>query len=140
MYIVSVAVMFVRLMADLTALLPPALTALLSSSSLPCGFAVGPSRLCAGRLGLWWVGCSIGAGSLLGSEGDTDWPWKYPVNTQTENGNSNLAVSSYFTYKYTDSTWTENIRQQKQTNKIQQCCATVISFVCLSCRLRWRQR
>lgn len=116
MYIFPVAVMFVRLMADLTPLLPPAPTTLLSPS-LPCGFAVGPSQLCAGRLGLWWVGRSLEAGSLLGSEGDTEWPWKCPVNTQTENGNSNLAVSPYFGDKHTDSTWIEKIRQQKQTKK-----------------------
>lgn len=101
MYVFPVAVTFVRLMADLTPLLPPPPTTLLPSS-LPCGFAVGPSRLCAGRLGLWWVGRSLGAGSLLGSEGDTEWPWRSPANAQAENVNSNLAVSSYFRDKHTE--------------------------------------
>ncbi|XP_060924487.1 zinc finger protein 408-like, partial [Limanda limanda] len=53
---------------------PPTLSSLLSSL-LPCGVAVGPSRLCEGRLGLWWVGRCLGAGALLGRGGD--WTWKH---------------------------------------------------------------
>ncbi|KAF6733522.1 Zinc finger protein 408 [Oryzias melastigma] len=49
----------------------PEITALLSSL-LPCGFAVGPSQHCGGRLGLWWVGRPLKAGSLLGRNGDSD--------------------------------------------------------------------
>lgn len=59
-----------RLMATLTPPLPSALTSILSTL-LPCGFAVGPSRFCEGRLGLWWVGCLLKPGSLLGRDGDT---------------------------------------------------------------------
>lgn len=59
-------------MADLVPPLPSALASFLSTL-LPHGFAVGPSRLCEGRLGLWWVGRSLEAGYLLGSEGDTEW-------------------------------------------------------------------
>ncbi|XP_028258034.1 zinc finger protein 408 [Parambassis ranga] len=57
---------------------PRATSALASllSSLLPRGFAVGPSQLCEGRLGLWWVGRSLEAGSLLGREGDTEWTSK----------------------------------------------------------------
>uniref|UniRef100_A0A3P8RLW1 C2H2-type domain-containing protein n=1 Tax=Amphiprion percula TaxID=161767 RepID=A0A3P8RLW1_AMPPE len=60
-------------------LVPPAPSALASflSSLLPRGFAVGPSRLCEGRLGLWWVGGSLEAGALLGRGGETDWISKY---------------------------------------------------------------
>lgn len=58
-----------RLMASLTPPLPSALTSILSTL-LPCGFAVGPSRFCEGRLGLWWVGCMLKPGSLLGRDGD----------------------------------------------------------------------
>lgn len=58
-----------RLMASLTPPLPSALTSILSTL-LPCGFAVGPSRFCEGRLGLWWVGCMLKPGSLLGRDGN----------------------------------------------------------------------
>lgn len=43
------------------------------SSLLPRGFAVGPSQLSEGRLGLWWVGRPLEAGSLLGKKGDAVW-------------------------------------------------------------------
>lgn len=118
MYVFPVAVMFARLMADLTTLVLPALNKFLSAS-LPCGFAVGPSQICEGRLGLWWVGHSLETGSLLGNEGDTEWPWKCPVSTRTENGHSNLAVSSYFREKHKVNTLAEKIRLQKE-KKIEQ--------------------
>ncbi|KAM4593473.1 zinc finger protein 408 [Odontesthes bonariensis] len=56
-------------------LLPPVPSDLTSflTASLPRGFAVGPSQLCQGRLGLWWVGRPLQAGSLLGREGDAEW-------------------------------------------------------------------
>lgn len=63
-------------MADPAPPLPSALASVLSTL-LPCGFAVGPSRLCEGRLGLWWVGRSLPAGSLLGRVGDTEWASDY---------------------------------------------------------------
>ncbi|XP_070410784.1 zinc finger protein 408 isoform X2 [Nothobranchius furzeri] len=50
------------------------------SSVLPRGFALGPSLLCEGSVGLWWVGHPLEAGTLLGKEGDTDWISKsYPT-------------------------------------------------------------
>ncbi|XP_047435775.1 zinc finger protein 408 [Mugil cephalus] len=55
-------------MSRLVAPAPSALASLLSSL-LPRGFAVGPSGLREGRPGLWWVGPSLEAGSLLGREG-----------------------------------------------------------------------
>lgn len=58
-----------RLMASLTPPLSSALSSILSTL-LPCGFAVGPSRFCEGRLGLWWVGCLLKPGSLLGRDVD----------------------------------------------------------------------
>ena len=57
-----------------TALGSSPLMALLSSI-LPKGFAVGPSRVSEGRLGLWWVGRCLDAGTMLGREGDTEWSW-----------------------------------------------------------------
>lgn len=63
-------------MASLAPPVPPALASFLSTL-LPCGFAVGPSQLCGGRMGLWWVGRSLEAGSLLGRDGDTEWASKY---------------------------------------------------------------
>lgn len=56
-----------RLMATLTPPLSSALTSILSAL-LPRGFAVGPSGFCEGRLGLWWVGCLLKPGSLLGRD------------------------------------------------------------------------
>lgn len=79
-----------RLMASLASPVPSALASFLSSW-LPCGFAVGPSRLCEGRLGLWWVGHSLEAGALLGSEGDAEWAWK---DLTTQSQESELAVNS----------------------------------------------
>lgn len=64
------SVFLFRVMATLTNPLPSALTSLLSTL-LPCGFAVGPSKFCEGRLGLWWVGCLQKPGSLLERDGDT---------------------------------------------------------------------
>ncbi|XP_035485002.2 zinc finger protein 408-like isoform X1 [Scophthalmus maximus] len=64
------------LMADPAPPVPSALVSFLSTL-LPRGFAVGPSRLCEGALGLWWVGRSLGAGSLLGGDGDTEWTWRH---------------------------------------------------------------
>lgn len=58
----------------------------LLSPLLPRGFAVGPSQLCEGRLGLWWVGRSLGAGSLLGREGDAEWTSKYHADPITHKG------------------------------------------------------
>ncbi len=73
---------------QVSGLLPrPVMSALASflSSLLPCGFAVGPSGLCEGRLGLWWVGRSLEVGSLLGREGDTEWASKYHTVPTTRN-------------------------------------------------------
>ncbi|XP_062237187.1 zinc finger protein 408-like isoform X2 [Platichthys flesus] len=70
---------------------PSTLTSWLSSF-LPCGVAVGPSRLCEGRLGLWWVGRCLGAGALLGRGGDTDWTWKHHSGPEED-----LALNSHST-------------------------------------------
>lgn len=72
---------------------PSTLTSFLSTW-LPCGFAVGPSRLGGGRLGLWWVGRSLQAGALLGKAGDTEWTSQrelgpnveLPMNSVSETG------------------------------------------------------
>ncbi|XP_068596862.1 zinc finger protein 408 [Brachionichthys hirsutus] len=58
---------------------PSALASVLCTL-LPRGFAVGPSRACEGRLGLWWVGRSMEAGSLLGRDGDPGWAAKNPTD------------------------------------------------------------
>lgn len=59
----------------MAALAPPIPSPLASflCALLPRGFALGPSRLCGGRVGLWWVGRPLEAGSLLGRDGDTEW-------------------------------------------------------------------
>ncbi|XP_060899646.1 zinc finger protein 408-like isoform X5 [Labrus mixtus] len=73
---------------------PPPLPSLASllSSVLPQGFAVGPSGLCEGRLGLWWVGRSLQAGSLLGREGDTEWATRYHSEGLTDSEDSERTV------------------------------------------------
>uniref|UniRef100_A0A3B4V9H1 Zinc finger protein 408-like n=2 Tax=Seriola dumerili TaxID=41447 RepID=A0A3B4V9H1_SERDU len=75
---------------------PPVPSALASflSSLLPRGFAVGPSHLCEGRLGLWWVGRSLEAGSLLGREGDTEWTWSYHTDLMTHSREGELTIES----------------------------------------------
>nr|XP_046252285.1 zinc finger protein 408-like [Scatophagus argus] len=80
-------------MASLAPPVPPALTSFLSTL-LPCGFAVGPSRLCEGRLGLWWVGRSLEAGSLLGREGDTEWAWRFHTDLMTRSPDGELTMNS----------------------------------------------
>lgn len=82
-----------RLMAGLHPSLPDALASLLCSL-LPCGFAVGPSRLCEGRLGLWWVGRSLEAGSLLGGEGNTEWASKHHADPMTHSPDDELTTNS----------------------------------------------
>lgn len=80
----------------MASLAPPAPLALASvlSSLLPRGFAVGPSQLCEGRLGLWWVGRSLEAGSLLGRKGDTKWTWKYHTDLMTQSRENELLKNS----------------------------------------------
>ena len=67
---------FIFLCRSMACLLPPVPSDLTSflTASLPRGFAVGPSQLCQGRLGLWWVGRPLQAGSLLGR--DAEWASK----------------------------------------------------------------
>ncbi|XP_035010956.2 zinc finger protein 408 isoform X2 [Hippoglossus stenolepis] len=83
-------------MAGLAPPVPSTLTSFLSTL-LPCGVAVGPSRLCEGRLGLWWVGRSLGAGSLLGREGDADWTWKHHTDLRTHGQEGDRTLNSHST-------------------------------------------
>ncbi|XP_026149861.1 zinc finger protein 408 [Mastacembelus armatus] len=80
-------------MATLASSVPTALASFLSML-LPCGFAVGPSRLCEGKLGLWWVGRSLEAGSLLNREGDTEWAWKFHTDLMTLSQEGELSMYS----------------------------------------------
>lgn len=85
------------LMASLAPPVPSAVASFLSTL-LPCGFAVGPSRLCGGRMGLWWVGRSLEAGALLGRDGDTEWTaeWtaEYHTDPTTHSPDGQLTVST----------------------------------------------
>ncbi|XP_069384188.1 zinc finger protein 408 isoform X2 [Paralichthys olivaceus] len=96
-------------MAGLAPPVPSSLTSFLSTL-LPCGVAVGPSRLCEGRLGLWWVGRSLGAGSLLGRQGDTEWTWKHHTDLMTLGQEGEVTLSSH-------STEAEKALRQKAVNK-----------------------
>ncbi|KAF1393234.1 hypothetical protein PFLUV_G00036420 [Perca fluviatilis] len=80
----------------MASLAPPVPSALASSLStlLPCGFAVGPSRLCGGRMGLWWVGRSLQAGSLLGRDGDTEWTSRYHSDPMAQSRDGELTMNS----------------------------------------------
>lgn len=80
-------------MARLVPPVPSSLTLFLSSL-LPCGFAVGPSQLYEGRLGLWWVGHSMEAGAFLGTDGDAQWAWKFHNGLMTQGQESEFAVNS----------------------------------------------
>lgn len=108
----SVAVGFVRLMADQNSPLPSALDSFLSSL-LPRGFAVGPSRHCQDRLGLWWVGRTQGAGSLLGREGDTEGAWNYNIEPKTQSDGSDLMMRSGSRTDLNNSAEAEKVKEKK---------------------------
>lgn len=97
-----------RLMADLVRPLPSALTAFLSTL-LPHGFAVGPSRLCEGRLGLWWVGRSLESGHLLGNEGDTEWASDYHIEPMIRSRDSELTMNFESSTGQTNNTEAEKV-------------------------------
>ncbi|KAK2919837.1 zinc finger protein 408 [Channa argus] len=115
-------------MANLAPPVPSALASFLSTL-IPCGFAVGPSRLYEDRLGLWWVGRSLEAGALLGSEGDTEWSWKYDSDSTAHSRESELTVKCRA--GQTNSTEAEEAPEDKAANKkalLQK--AVWVSFAC----------
>ncbi|XP_008404279.1 zinc finger protein 408 [Poecilia reticulata] len=76
-----------RLLPDLASFL---------SSVLPRGFALGPSLLREGSVGLWWVGGPLEAGAPLGTEGDAQRAPRTrsdPLSSSSENGQSGAACS-----------------------------------------------
>ncbi|XP_068177819.1 zinc finger protein 408-like [Antennarius striatus] len=81
---------------------PPSALASALCSLLPRGFAVGPSRVCEGRPGLWWVGRSLEAGSLLGRDGDTGWASKNPTDLLTRSPEDELTVKSATCWSHTE--------------------------------------
>ncbi|XP_018548199.1 zinc finger protein 408 [Lates calcarifer] len=103
-------------MASLAPPVPSALASFLSML-LPRGFAVGPSRLCEGRLGLWWVGRSLEAGSLLGREGDTEWTWTYHTDLMTHSRESELMMNSESRTGQSNSTEAEKALIEIAANK-----------------------
>uniref|UniRef100_UPI0037E76D8F zinc finger protein 408 n=1 Tax=Semicossyphus pulcher TaxID=241346 RepID=UPI0037E76D8F len=118
------------LMASLPLPVPSALSSLLTSV-LPCGFAVGPSGVCEGRLGLWWVGRSLEAGSLLGREGDTEWTSRYRTDLSTKGREGELSMNSETNTVQSNSTEAEKALMEMSADKeafIQS--AVWISFAC----------
>ncbi|XP_044061313.1 zinc finger protein 408 isoform X2 [Siniperca chuatsi] len=103
----------------MASLAPPVPSALVSflSTVLPRGFAVGPSRLCEGRLGLWWVGRSLEAGSLLGREGDTEWASKYHTDLMTHSRDGEFTMNSESKTGQTNSTEAEKVLLEIAANK-----------------------
>ncbi|XP_078029389.1 zinc finger protein 408 isoform X2 [Epinephelus lanceolatus] len=95
---------------------PSALASCLSML-LPCGFAVGPSRLCGGRMGLWWVGRSLEAGSLLGKEGDTEWASKYHTDPIAHGRDGELSMNSEPRAGQTNSSQAEEVLMEIAANK-----------------------
>ncbi|KAK5874411.1 hypothetical protein PBY51_019355 [Eleginops maclovinus] len=93
---------------------PSALASLLSTL-LPCGFAVGPSRLCGGKMGLWWVGRSLEAGSLLGREGETEWASSYHTDPMTHRQQAELTMNSKTCQ--TINTEADKVLMEKAANK-----------------------
>lgn len=76
-----------RLLPDLASFL---------SSVLPRGFALGPSLLREGSVGLWWVGRPLEAGAPLGTEGDAQRVARTgsdPLSNSSENDQSGAACS-----------------------------------------------
>ncbi|XP_008290315.1 zinc finger protein 408 [Stegastes partitus] len=95
-----------------TCLVPPVPSALVSflSSLLPRGFAIGPSHLREGRLGLWWVGRSLEAGALLGGDGDTEWASQYHADPMIHRQDDELTATSEFETGQTSSTEEEKVK------------------------------
>ncbi|XP_035507574.1 zinc finger protein 408 [Morone saxatilis] len=147
-------------MACLASPVGSALTSFLSTL-LPRGFAVGPSHLCEGRLGLWWVGRSLEAGSLLGREGDTEWASKYPTDPMTHSPDDELTENDESRTGQTTRTEAEKalmeiaankeallqsavwikfacqVRRRSQRNVAAQCaCGEVCVGACVDVRLR----
>ncbi|XP_040893077.1 zinc finger protein 408 [Toxotes jaculatrix] len=117
-------------MACLASPVPSALASFLSTL-LPRGFAVGPSQLCESRLGLWWVGHSLEAGSLLGREGDAKWTWKCHTDLRTQCREGELAVNSESKTGHSNSTEAEKVLIEIAANKealVQK--AAWINFAC----------
>lgn len=117
-------------MASLASPAPSALASFLSSW-LPCGFAVGPSRLCEGRLGLWWVGHSLEAGALLGSEGDAEWAWN---DLTTHSQESELPVDSRAVQNNSTEAekvdWMQNVTCTVQLNCKHDSCLAIVIIMC----------
>ncbi|XP_036952210.1 zinc finger protein 408-like isoform X2 [Acanthopagrus latus] len=117
-------------MAGLHPSLPDALASLLCSL-LPCGFAVGPSRLCEGRLGLWWVGRSLEAGSLLGGEGNTEWASKHHADPMTHSPDDELTTNSESKTGRTSSAEAQKLLMEIAANEDASLQSTVwIKFAC----------
>ncbi|KAE8277511.1 hypothetical protein D5F01_LYC24537 [Larimichthys crocea] len=117
-------------MACLAPPIPSALASFLSTL-LPCGFAVGPSRFCGGRPGLWWVGRSLEAGSLLGRDGDTEWASKHHNDPMTHSGEGELEMNSESQKGETNSTEVEKVLMEIAANKEALLQSTVwIKFAC----------
>ncbi|KAM7424674.1 hypothetical protein PAMA_000838 [Pampus argenteus] len=114
-------------------LAPPVSSALASflSSLIPRGFAVGPSLLHEGRLGLWWVGRSMEAGCLLGREEDTERDSKHHTEPLTHCREGELTTTSQTITGRTSSTEEEKALMELAANKealLQK--AVWISFAC----------
>ncbi|XP_053722259.1 zinc finger protein 408-like isoform X2 [Synchiropus splendidus] len=68
-------------MDSIVASTPSTLTSILLSL-LPRGVALGPSEMCEGRLGLWWVGRPLRPGCLLSKENETELAWAPQTDAQ----------------------------------------------------------
>lgn len=95
-------------MACLAPPIPSALASFLCSS-LPRGFAVGPSHLREDRLGLWWVGRPLEAGSLLGGDGDIEWTSKHHAEPEIHSRGGELMTNSESKTDQTNNTEEEQV-------------------------------
>ncbi|XP_032368331.1 uncharacterized protein LOC116687239, partial [Etheostoma spectabile] len=117
----------------MASLSPPVLSALASylSTLLPCGFAVGPSQLRGGRMGLWWVGRSLEAGSLLGKDGDTEWSSKYHSDPMAQSQDAELGMNSESKSSKTNSSEAEKVLMEIAAhNEVLLHRAVWITFAC----------
>ncbi|XP_041848105.1 zinc finger protein 408 isoform X2 [Melanotaenia boesemani] len=86
-------------------------------SVLPCGLAVGPSQLCQDRLGLWWVGRPLEAGSVLGRKGGAESVSRYHSDPVTQSRGSETTTDVEFRAAQTGSSEEEKAQLGKSANE-----------------------
>ncbi|KAM6950172.1 zinc finger protein 408 [Lycodopsis pacificus] len=118
---------------------PPVPSALASflSTLLPRGCAVGPSRLCGGTVGLWWVGRPLEAGSLLGRDGDSEWAYECHPDPMTHSRDGEPTTDPESETCQTNSTDAEKALMEKAANTEEASIQRAV-WIKFACRARSR--